>query len=237
MRDPGRDAVLQKVQEQYLELQGDVPSEGRCAVVTAGPPGVGKSTAVAPFAESYRLIDSDLIKDALLQLAVSDGIYEPLLGLQLADNGPVLPRELSSLVHAESTRVADDVLRVCVQRRENVVVEGTLTWQPRGAELIDIFESRDYAKLDIVSCEAPMTEVVRRAKERWWAGRRDRSDNGLGGRFVPQFVIEDLYKVTDRSTARDNAREMFELAKANFQEVTLCTVDPHGTEVTTHQSE
>lgn len=109
------------------------PSAGvRKAIITAGVPGAGKSTAVhtilGPEASQYRHVDADVIKDALLDHAVATGLYADLLGRRLADDKPVAPRELAALVHNESTQISDTVRRHVLTSGEPIVIEGTLTW-------------------------------------------------------------------------------------------------------------
>lgn len=62
--------------------------DGRSAIITAGPPGAGKTTAVrtsVPDLDEYRVIDSDEVKDELIRKALQDGVYDDLLAEVLAD--------------------------------------------------------------------------------------------------------------------------------------------------------
>lgn len=232
--DPLRDLVLERILDEYLDLHDDVGSEGRCAVVTAGPPGAGKSTLVDGLGYGFRIIDPDIIKDLLLAQALSDGTYDRLLAHDLDDGEPLHPRELSGLVHAESTVVAKDVMRVAMGRGENVVVEGTLQWEPIVDQLLDAFEEHRYVELTILSCDVPEAIAQERALDRWWRDRCSFAD-GLGGRFVPSRVITDLYpKTVDSSRCRENADAMFAQARGRFAEISLKTTDLNGTDIKRH---
>lgn len=234
--DSRREVVLEQVRDQFLSLQSDIDHDGRCAVVTAGPPGAGKSTLVHGLGYGYRRIDPDAIKDLLLKRALDDGTYDPLLTVRIHGDERLQPRELSGLFHTESTVIANDVLGLSVQRQENVVMEGTLSWQPLIGRLIDLFERHEYRDLTILSCDLPEVIAQERALDRWWRDRQDFADE-LGGRFVPQRVIAALYpKTVDSSQCRENAEEMFMRSRGSFRQVVLQTTDLTGTDTQQHTS-
>ncbi len=56
--------------------------DGRSAIVTAGPPAAGKSTALHAEIvglDTYRILDADIVKEYLIEQALDDGIYDDLL--------------------------------------------------------------------------------------------------------------------------------------------------------------
>jgi DNA-binding MarR family transcriptional regulator len=53
------------------------------------------------------------------------GISDDLLAEILADGYALAPRELAGLVHVESVKLADQIRRICINRKENVAIEGT----------------------------------------------------------------------------------------------------------------
>lgn len=59
-------------------LAGGPPRDGYSAVVTAGAPGAGKSTALTYFRgddlTGFRVLDPDIVKDHLIEQAVRDGL-------------------------------------------------------------------------------------------------------------------------------------------------------------------
>ena len=110
-----------RITEEYLSLQPDVERGGRAAVVTAGSPGAGKSTALEDSGfdtQGFRDIDPDRIKTLLLRDALNDGTFEDLLRRTLADGGTVRPMELASLVHRESTIIAQNVAEISMRSGE-----------------------------------------------------------------------------------------------------------------------
>ena len=209
---PARLAFRRDVIAQYLELEPDPPREGLSAVLTAGPPGAGKSTLLREKIElqGYRRLDSDVVKDLLIERAIRDGIYDDLLSLVLADGAQLAPRELASLVHDESTALIDSIRAECVARRENVLIEGTLRWPDHGHKVLAQLAENEYTSVRIVAVEVPRTLAHVQALSRWWAGRLDwrAGTESLGGRFTPPGAIDDCYDPADLSKCGRNAREL-----------------------------
>jgi hypothetical protein len=190
-----RDGIV----EAFLAEHTDV-AVGRqfLALATAGPPGVGKSSSIDRrhlAGQGWRVLDADVIKDYLLRDALACGVYDDLLGLALSDGHPVMPRELATLVHSESTMLLDTITEICTARGENIVLEGTFSWPGLGPRLLTDLAYADYEKFTILDVEAPAEITRARALTRWWRGRLDATGGGdpFGGRFTPGFVIDALY--------------------------------------------
>lgn len=90
-----------------------------------------------PDLDGYRSLDADVVKDHLIEQALSDGDYAELLGTELAEGAPLAPRELTALVHDESTALIDQIRRLCLDRGENVLIEGTLWWPGQGPKVYE----------------------------------------------------------------------------------------------------
>ncbi|WP_146145295.1 zeta toxin family protein [Microbacterium timonense] len=212
----------------YLERDPNVVREGQAAIVTAGPPGAGKTTALESaglLAGSFRNIDADVVKDILLERALRDGIFDDLLSRRLADGRPVRPRELAGLVHHESTSITHNLTQLCARRGENILVQGTLAWEQQPRALLTMLEESEYAALTIVDVEVNLEVALERALNRWWLGRIDESDV-LGGRFTPSHVIEGLY-LPDGST-KCHANAEFMLAMSAHIPATLRVLSTDG---------
>lgn len=186
------------------------------ALATAGPPGVGKSSSIDRrrlAGQGWPVLDADVIKDYLLRDAVTCSVYDDLLDRVLSDGHPVMPRELATLVHSESTKLLDSITEICMARGENIVLEGTFSWPGLGPRLLRDLASADYEKFTILDVEAPAEITRARALTRWWRGRLDAISGGdpLGGRFTPGFVIDALYSVdTEVTVCARNARAAFD---------------------------
>ncbi|WP_231914233.1 zeta toxin family protein [Rhodococcus sp. LB1] len=208
-----RDAIV----DAYLAEQTDV-GIGRqfLAPTTAGPPGVGKSSSIDRrhlAGQGWRVLDADKVKDHLLRDAIEQGIYTDLLNIDLADGHRLMPRELATLVHTESTKLLDTITEICLSRGENLVLEGTFSWPGLGPRLMRDLAYADYEKFTILDVEAPQHITRARALTRWWRGRQEalRGGDGFGGRFTPGFVIDPLFTGSSEETVcARNARAAFD---------------------------
>ncbi len=208
-----RDGIVEAFLAEHTEV-----AVGRqfLALATAGPPGVGKSSSIDRLrlaGQGWRVLDADVIKDYLLRDAVACGVYDDLVDRTLPDGHPVLPRELATLVHSESTILLDAITEICMARGENIVLEGTFSWPGLGPRLLTDLAVAGYEKFTILDVEAPAEITRARALARWWHGRLDAINGGdpFGGRFTPGFVIDALYiEDTEVTICAHNARTAFE---------------------------
>lgn len=129
----------------FFPKSGDEIEKGAevAILVTAGPPGAGKSTHIQQLDlvdRGWRRIDADQIKLKLLTESLQSGRFATQLSTILADGHPIMLNELSSLVHNESVFLADSILLRCLEAGENVVLEGTLSWAGRAPYLLEKLE-------------------------------------------------------------------------------------------------
>ncbi len=169
--DIGRARFQRDTIDWYLS-QANPRLGGRTAIVTAGPPGAGKSSLLrARIADldEYRIIDPDIIKDHIIKQAITDGIYDGLMaGAPFADGRGLAPRELSALVHVESVRLAEAIRETCTSLKENVVIEGTLTWQLQGPNIFRELADNDYFDIEVYGIDIEQEEAHESALDRWW---------------------------------------------------------------------
>lgn len=218
------DLAIARAARAYMQRDAHVTAGGHAVVVTAGPPGAGKSSTLDSMDLSgYRRIDPDEAKKLLLDDAERHGVLSYRERLILPDGDPVSPLELSAQIHPFSTAVTDIVRHLALSAGENVVIEGTLSWEPLTGQYIDELFASNYEGLDVVDVEAPLDFVVERARQRWWKGRRG---GGLGGRFVSDEVVKGFYKQSpDESVCATNARILAERAADELGRGTLRRFD------------
>ena len=218
--------------EEYVSDTADVGRDGAAALITAGPPGAGKSTCIEKLGlgSGYRIIDADKIKEKLLEKAIEDGIFEDLLRIQLPDCRSILPNELAVLVHQESADLANQILRRSLYDRVNVVIEGTLSWSELCNRYLKWLISQEYRYLTVVDVEVDYETAIAQASDRWWGGRQA-AFNGLGtsfgGRFTPPSAINSSYPNRHlASSCNTNAVALFNDGRAElFEETTLYVYD------------
>jgi dephospho-CoA kinase len=205
------DMLIAEIARDYRAAGSGGALDGHAIVVTAGPPGAGKSSAVTSLAAGHRRIDSDEIKDMLLARADSVGLLDIRSGHILADGGPVRPGELAGWVHHTSTDIADLVRVESLRIGENIVVEGTLGWHGLISQYPTELAEYDYAQLTVLDVEVPRAIAIEQARNRWWIGRRRTSV--IGGRFVPDIAFDAFYPTTDAvSVCATRARELYTAA-------------------------
>lgn len=226
------DLAIVRTAHAYMQLQSDVSAGGQAVVVTAGPPGAGKTAARKTMSlGGYRIIDADIAKDLLLTEAERQGLLAYRHSHMLPDGQPVSVRELSSHIHSMSTRTVDIVRGLALAAGENIVIEGTLFWDPLVTQYIGELFDAGYEDLDVVDVEASLAIVLERAKVRWWD---DRQSEDLGGRFVPDQAISTCFPdPSGASVCATNALALAERAGSELGRGTLrrFDVDPRTGEV------
>lgn len=229
MYEPARLRLHRQLVDEQRSAVG-APTRGGTAsvVVTAGPPGAGKTTALAERADlvGFRHIDADDFKDGLLRQAVADRLLDAWTSHVLGDGRPLAPRELAGFVHAESTAVADTYRRQALRDGEDVIIHGTLSSADYVDELLSDLDLAGYTKLVIVDVEVPQDRAVERALARWWSVR-DGQQDPLGGRFVPPRAIARYYPDgSDRSISADNATRLGDIATEIGWDVEMVVIAP-----------
>jgi len=222
---PDRIRLHRVLIEQFLGLNTGVVVDGLAAVVTAGPPAVGKSTRLGQlgYETTWRRIDPDVFKVMLIKHDSDNGaldIPREAATLALADGRGITPLELSGLYHRESTVVADKAQQMRMAAHENVIIEGTLSWDQLAFQLIVDLVTHDYERLDVVLVEASLETALEQALQRWW---QERQRGGLGGRFTPAAAIRSLYETQTTTVCAMNAKTLVQKAQEANLDATLRT--------------
>ncbi len=217
--------TLTTILDEFMANQGIV---SRRAIITAGPPGAGKSSATTSVlsrrdSKDYRWIDPDRFKDLLLQKALSDGSFPSLVSREVASlqyaGSRFHLREFGSLVHSESCTLSHKAAALTRARAENLIYDTTLPTRVGASHAIKPLQKAGY-RVTIISVECTRDEAIERTRDRWRAGRAaalrepsgSTSNRALGARFVPPDYIASLYPSDrpDRSHSADVARWAFD---------------------------
>ncbi|WP_435094703.1 zeta toxin family protein [Clavibacter michiganensis] len=197
---------------------------GKRAILLAGPPGAGKSTARASVlgaaSREFITIDADEFKTRLLDEAVAEGSYDswikpPVVAERETAGERFHPMELSSLVHTESADLADRLRRRALSQGRDVVIDTVLSSDTKARQIMGELERAGY-DVQVVDVEVPREVSEERIRQRWQEGndRAERGD-GLGGRWVPSEFGAWVYgDPGGRSRPEANARMVAEESPA-----------------------
>ncbi|QZA19929.1 zeta toxin family protein [Mycobacterium malmoense] len=127
-----------------------------------------------------------------------------------------LARELAGLVHVESVRLADQIRRMCISRKENVVIEGTLTWNGQGPRIFRELADSEYTDVEVYGVDIEAAAAREQALIRWWQGRLDwvTGADQLGGRFTPADAIDICYTRAGQSICTAHALQFIDTAQS-----------------------
>lgn len=181
----------------------------RHAVIMAGPPGAGKSSALRekiPDGEMkyWRSIDPDDFKARLLRRAIASGEYDALVPDEVrrrqASGEVFAPGELAALAHEESSILAKQAREQALTRGERVIIDGVNGNGDKLVGRINELAGNGYARVDIICVDGPKDVTRARVLNRWAKGyakyAADPTDveAGFRARYVPEYVTDELYE-------------------------------------------
>nr|WP_246469829.1 zeta toxin family protein [Streptomyces olivoverticillatus] len=202
------------------------PGKDRIAIITAGPPGAGKSSVLPGVqerlsSEGWRQVDPDAFKDKLLEQSLNDGSFSKMVPEGMGQPGEqFFPREMAALVHEESGLISDKAMAMSLQAGENVVIDGTLASEWWSNELVNQLDQAGY-EVHVVDVETSKEVAQERVNGRWqgpYEEVQEKAAQGqdvskeLGGRWVPNEVVGYMYKEgqDDRAISADNAEKLIQ---------------------------
>lgn len=171
------------------------PREGR-SVIAGGLMGAGKSTVLRDHAGinsgEYLTINPDEIKDEMAQR----GMVPDVKGLS--------PMEASTLIHDESSHVANLLAQRAYTNKTNIIWDISMSNRASMDRRITEMAAKGYSKPSGVFVDIPVETSVQRALARHRKGmEQHRQGTGMGGRYAPPSIIRKSASNTSSSANRD----------------------------------
>ena len=184
---PERKALHNRLLREVLDKYKDVPCEAK-VFMSGGISGAGKTTILSKMGidfQNYATVSSDDFKELLAR----EGAIPHVEGLT--------PMEASSLVHEESSHLADRLLLNLANQRKNLIYDFTMKSESTTMTRIGTLNNFGYQNKDIriVFVDVPLSVSKGRAKTRYMVGL---NNFDLGGRWVPSFVADKQKAKTNR---------------------------------------
>ncbi len=192
------------------------------AILLAGPPGSGKSSARRALfdagderitgglnASDFVVIDADNIKEKLLDAADHDGSLRgflmPTEARKLQYQGQAFSKlDFASLVHEESSMIAEDFRDITIERRYNLILDQVCSDPKKTAALVDELVDQGYS-VRVVEIHAEKEFSEQSVFLRYL---RDYERNE--GRYVPTEVIESVYDSDGMSRPRESIQNLLD---------------------------
>lgn len=192
------------------------------AILLAGPPGSGKSSARRTLFDTgderitggldssdFVTIDADGIKEQLLDIAERDGSLQAFLmppeARELQTQGEVFSKlDFASLVHEESSKLAKQCQRVAINERRNLILDQVCSNPEKTAALIDRLAEQGY-RIRVVEIHAE-----KEFSEQSVFLRYLRDQERVDGRYVPTEVIDSVYAPDGTSRPRQSIQRLLD---------------------------
>jgi predicted ABC-type ATPase len=177
-RERLHDAIIEDVYGSVA----DVPCDFK-AIVAGGLGGAGKTTVLTQHANidlsQFLMINPDNIKEEMARR----GMIPEIDGLS--------PMEASELAHEESSHLAKRLAHRAQADGKNLIWDITMSSEGTTAGRIDDLRKAGYTQVDGLFVDISIETSIRRIESRHREGHDEwRTGNGLGGRYVPQEIIE-----------------------------------------------
>lgn len=176
------------------------------AILLAGPPGSGKSTSLNTIFASqdnqitngldrsdFVVIDADEIKSLLIDQARKDGTLETFIKSEaihqrISGGEAFSDLDFSSLVHAESSLIADNLTKRAIQNNYNVIIDQVGAKEVSVREYVNLLKDNGFS-ISVVkisaSREFSLASTYSRYARSWLEGKT--------ARRVPTEVVEGIY--------------------------------------------
>jgi hypothetical protein len=190
-------AVLHdEIVAEVMATAADVPNQGK-AIFSGGMGGSGKTfTLSRPETgidqSQYLTLNPDDIKEVM----AARGMIP-----EVPDGPDLSPMERAALIHEESSHITQLIAHAAYAQRKNIIWDITMASQDSVQGRLTALSQARYVETKAVFVDISVEGSVGRAMSRYRNGQdRFNAGDGLGGRYVPPFVI------------RENASESFSSA-------------------------
>lgn len=196
-----RQELHAKILSEFESRYADVKTNGE-VIISGGLPGAGKTTvltkAMGIDLSAYATISADDFKEKLAE----EGAIPEVQGLT--------PMEASTLVHEESSYLAEKLMASMSRQNKNIIYDCTCRNQESTKSRIKSLINKGYKSenMQFVFVDIPIDTAHERAKYRY---REGLNDFGLGGRYLPGHIIDNCSAKTDSGFASRNAETVVNL--------------------------
>lgn len=203
--------ILDELHAKYESI----PANG-LVVFSAGLPGAGKTTVLNMLdktegiqIDQYATVSSDDFKEILAERNMIPRIE----GLD--------KMEASTLVHEESSYLADKFLEELSDKKKNLIYDFTCKNHISASKRIELLKNSGYEEknMQFVFVDIPLETAKKRAIGRYMYGLNKSQENrdDIGGRFLPPIVLEQSKSKTGKysSVNAESVIQIFNLYKEN----------------------
>lgn len=207
--DEDRAALHNKLIQDKLDEYRDIPNEGQ-VIFSAGLPGAGKTTVLTGElgikGNDYATVSSDDFKEALAE----HGAIPHIEGLT--------PMEASTLVHLESSELADRLLSQLASENKNIIYDFTCRKEEVTMRRIDSLRNHGYStsNMQFVFVDIPVDTTIERTKGRYMKGL---NNDKFGGRYLPESAV--MSSKPDKSSKYNSKNAEVIMALSNNEELNI----------------
>lgn len=182
---PARKKIQDEIIEKFMRKYEKVPNDKK-VIFSAGLPGAGKTTVLTS--------NENLDLDEWATVSADDMKEELARGGHVPEIEGLTPMEASSLVHDESSELADRLLSKLSSQGKNVIYDFTCKMPASAIRRMEILENNGYNREDmrLVFVDIEPATANKRALARYRKGLNEGlegKNDGIGGRYLPPKII------------------------------------------------
>lgn len=198
-----RQKFHRKILDELHKKYEHIPSDGK-VIFSAGLPGAGKTTVLNMLKDGQNGLDTKdyatVSSDDFKEIFAEKGMIPKIDGLH--------PMETSTLVHLESSYLADKFLKELGEKKKNIIYDFTCKDFKTTAGRMEILRKEGYEEKDmqIVFVDIPLEVAEQRAILRYSLGLNaaiKSKANHIGGRYLPPDVLYSNKSETGKYSSKN----------------------------------